>query len=100
LTAARRDLQQIASYIRRESGSARTAARFVEGLVERCRDLASLPGVLGTARPELGAEIRSLPHRGYVIFFRYSGRHLEIVHVVEGHRDMGAVFAVDPEPRG
>jgi toxin ParE1/3/4 len=95
LAAAQRDLQQIARYIRRESGSRRTAGRFVGGLVDRCRNLASIPGVLGSARPELGAEIRSFPHRGYLIFFRYRGRDVEIVRVMEGHRDLEAGFTGD-----
>ena len=36
--------------------------------------------------------LRSHPHRNYVIFFRYLGDALEIVHVLEGHRDIEAFF--------
>ena len=34
---------------------------------------------------------------GYVIFFRYKGDVLEIVNVLEGHRDIDAYFAADDE---
>jgi hypothetical protein len=64
-------------------------------LVDRCRNLASIPGVLGSARPELEAGIRSFPHRGYLIFFRYRGRDVEIVRLMEGHRDLEAGFGGD-----
>jgi plasmid stabilization system protein ParE len=46
----------------------------------------------GRPRPELRLDLRSHPHRNYVIFFRYVGDALEIVHVLEGHRDVVAFF--------
>ncbi len=51
-----------------------------------------MPGTLGRARPELGADLRSFPFRGHVIFFRYAGDTLEVVNVLEGHRDIEAAF--------
>ncbi len=69
--AAKADLEQIAEYIGDESGSDDVAESFVRQLVDRCRRLASLPGLLGMNRPELGEGMRSTPHRGYIIFFHY-----------------------------
>jgi toxin ParE1/3/4 len=56
------------------------------------------PAAPGRARPDLRADIRSTPFKGYVIFFRYlpSEREreiLEIVNVLEGHRDLVGYFA-------
>lgn len=94
LTAARRDLVHILRYIARESGSVETARRFPAALREQCLKLASLPGDLGVARPELRPDIRSFAHKGYVIFYRYRRDRLEVVAILEGHRDIDAVFAV------
>ena len=60
------------------------------------RDLARLPSTLGRPRPELRPDLRSPPFKGYVIFFRYlDDEILEIVHTIEGHRDVAAIFAKD-----
>jgi toxin ParE1/3/4 len=93
LSAARRDLVDILRYIARESGSPDVARRFTTSLREQCTRLASLPGELGTPRPELRQDIRSFPHRGYVIFFRYTADRLEVVTIMEGHRDIEGWFA-------
>ena len=93
LTAAKRDLAQILRYVARESGSVETARRFTAALREQCVKLASLPGDLGVARPELRPDIRSFSHKGYVIFFRYRLDRLEVVAILEGHRDIDSVFA-------
>jgi toxin ParE1/3/4 len=92
LDAARGDLVDIAVYIAEQSSTA-TAREFIDGLRDRCRRLAALPGILGTARPELGDDIRSTPCRGYVIFFRYRSDTLEIISVLHGSRDVDAYFA-------
>jgi plasmid stabilization system protein ParE len=92
LDSAVDDLRSILGYITRESGSRATARTFVDALRAHCRKLARLPGTLGRARPELRPDIRSTPYRGYVIFFRYAADRLEIVNILEGHRDTGDFF--------
>ena len=58
--------------------------------------MAQLPSTLGRPRPELRPDVRSFPFKGYVIFFRYLDDDiLEIVHIIEGHRDIAAIFAND-----
>ncbi len=97
LDSARRDLAQIYTYIEQRSANTAVAERFVRQLNEQCRRLARLPGTLGRARPELRPDLRSAPFKGYVVFFRYIDDDiLEVVHIVEGHRDIGSVFAEDP----
>jgi toxin ParE1/3/4 len=89
---ARDNLVDIALYIASQSQSREIALAFVERLRAKCRHLASLPGTLGTARPDLREDIRSTPCQGYVIFFRYQGDALEVVNVLHGSRDVIEYF--------
>lgn len=92
LTAARTDLGDIYRYIRDRSGSGAVAIRFVRELRGKCRSLAEAPITMGRPRTDLRPDLRSHPHGNYVIFFRYVGDVLEIVNVLEGHRDIAAFF--------
>ena len=102
--AARRALADIAAHISRESGSRAVAENFVDRLDAYCAKLASLPGLLGRPRPELGGGYRSLPFGNYVIFLRYADEdgprsHLYVVHIIHGARDIDRLLApADPEP--
>lgn len=89
---ARDDLSSIGAYLKEASGSARIADGLVEQLVVRCENLAALPGTLGRDRSELKAHMRSVAHGNYVIFFRYFDDTLEVVAVLEGHRDIVSYF--------
>ncbi len=93
LTSARDDLADIVRYIAQESADIAVAQAFVEKLMARCDRLAGLPGILGTQRPELHADIRSMPHQGYVIFFRYQEERIEIVNILNARRDVDHHFA-------
>ncbi|HWB49413.1 MAG TPA: type II toxin-antitoxin system RelE/ParE family toxin [Stellaceae bacterium] len=90
--AARDSLTDIARYLRRRSGSAAVARRFVDQLRGRCAELAASPFQLGRPRPELRPDLRSFAMGNYLIFFRYVGDVLEIVDIVEGHRDIDGYF--------
>lgn len=93
-TAARDDLVQILAYITREARDLKVGAAFVAKLRAQCVKLSQLDGTLGTARPELRADIRSTPCQGYVIFFRYRDNDvLEIINVLHGSRDVDSYFA-------
>ena len=96
LAAAERDLLSILEYIARESGSAAIGMAFTERLQGQCARLASLPGVLGRSRPELRPDLRSSAFGNYVIFFRYRDDMLEVVNILEGHRDIDAFFSEGP----
>ena len=86
------NLTEIALYIASESASREVARAFTERLRAKCRDLASMPGTLGTARPDLREDIRSTPCHGYVIFFRYGNDLLEVVNILHGSRDVIGYF--------
>ena len=66
---------------------------FIDRLQQQCRKLASLPGTLGRARPELRLDIRSFAFRGYVIFFRCDAEVFEVVNVLEGRLDIDGYYA-------
>jgi len=89
---ARENLREISDFISDESGSEDVAESFLSQLVGRCRHIAALPGMLGTPRGELRDDIRSTPHKGYVIFFRYRDDAIEVVNVLHGSRDAMAYF--------
>ncbi|MFV3126242.1 type II toxin-antitoxin system RelE/ParE family toxin [Niveispirillum sp. KHB5.9] len=90
--AARRDVSDILRYITHESRHPPTAWQFVEAIDQHCRKLAALPGTLGRARPELRPDIRSTPFRGYIIFFRYAEDRLEVINILNAHKDIAAHF--------
>ena len=92
LASVEQDLLTIFTYIAEASDSIATGDRFVRQLREHCHKLASLPGTLGRARPELLPGIRSIPYKGYVIFFRYIDDRFEVIDILDGHRDIGAFF--------
>jgi len=53
---------------------------------------------MGRLRPELRTDLRSHPFESYLIFFRYlNGGILEIVNILEGHRDIAAFYRRDPQ---
>lgn len=97
LASVRGDFLAILTYIAEASGSVSAGEAFVQKLRAKCHELAALEATIGRARPELRADIRSFPYRGYVIFFRYSGERFEVVNVLEGHRDIETYFGDDHE---
>lgn len=80
-------------YIARQTGDVALGRAFVERIQARCRRLASLPGTVGRPRPELREDLRSTAFGNHVIFFRYVDDCLEIVNVLEGHRDIDTYFS-------
>jgi plasmid stabilization system protein ParE len=91
-TSARRDIVSITVYIADRSGSRVVAERFAGRLRGKCRDIAKSPIRLGRPRPTLLPDIRSLTFGNYMIFFQYVGDTVEITNVIEGHRDLEALF--------
>lgn len=67
---ARDDLLQIRRSLARESGSNEIALRFTTRLRQECQRLATLPGTIGRARPELAEGLRSIPHGNYIILLQ------------------------------
>ncbi len=91
--AALADLELILDFIARDNPT--RALSFTDELRQQCSKLASFPGSIGRLRAELRQGIRSYAYRGYVIFYRTTEDELEIVNVLEGHRDIIAHFQND-----
>lgn len=87
------DLRHIRQYIAKQSGHKLIADEFVKKLRDKCGDLTTLPYMIGSLRPELQSDMRSYVFGNYVIFFRYEKNDvLKIITIVEGSRDMEALF--------
>lgn len=97
LDAAKQDLIAIAHFIKKESSSSSIAVEYTKRIRVFCRGLtAPETSQRGTDRSELLPNIRSEAFGNYVIFFRYKDDRLEIVNILEGHRDIAFHFTVNP----
>ncbi len=94
LASVRADFFAILTYIAEQSGSVAVGEAFVRKLRANCHKSAALDATIGRARPELRADSRSVPYKGYVIFFRYVAGRFEVVNLLEGHRDVESPFRV------
>jgi toxin ParE1/3/4 len=90
---AQLDIEEAALYI--AEGNPLAADRFVDALTKTFARLAQHP-MLGRARPEIGPNLRSLPHRQYVIFYRPTPGGVEIFRVLHGARDIPPLFDEEP----
>ena len=78
------DLTDIGDYIAKDSPA--NADDFINALLDYCLDIKHAPEGY-TARPELGANIRSLPFKAYMIFYTPSDTHIRIERILHGSRD-------------
>lgn len=90
--SAQINLGEIADYIEATSGSLAAADRFTAELIDKCVDLAALPGTMGRARDDLILGVRSTACGNYVIFYRYAEDTFEVITILEGHRDIARVL--------
>lgn len=83
------DLEDIWNYISEYNPDAANA--MLRGLAKTFR-LLSENAEIGRNRPELFVNLRSLPHKNYVIFYFPSEDGVEIYRVLHGSRDIEEVF--------
>ena len=93
LDEALADLREIARYAASRAKNAERGAAFAKRLLDRSAAIARSTARLGRPRPEFGHDLRSAPHLGYLIFFRYSGDRVEVVAFIHGARDLAVAFA-------
>jgi toxin ParE1/3/4 len=89
---AKADLGQIHTYISSERPDA--ADRQIAAIFERLMLLAATP-MLGQARDDLAAGLRTFSVRNYVICFFTMPDGIQVARVLHGARDLAALF-----PRG
>ena len=86
---AESDLEDIWDYI--ASDSPIKADRFIDQLYRKCIDISDLDGI-GRRRDELSDELLSIPHKKYIIFFERKKKHVNIVRILQGSRDLDQIF--------
>jgi toxin ParE1/3/4 len=90
---ARHDLTDVFRHIAEVNPDA--AARCVRQVDQKARLLALSPQ-MGQVAEELAAELRRFPVGNYLIFYRPTGRGIEVVRVLHGARDWAALFRDEP----
>lgn len=83
------DLEGIADFIAADNPS--RAVSFVQEIRAQCDQLGQNP-LMYRLRPEIGAEVRLVATRRYVILFRVVGDVVRIERVVHGSRDLSLVI--------
>ena len=84
------DLDDIWLYIAQDSIS--TADRVLDEIYAAIKELAKMPG-MGHIREDLTRQaLRFWPVYSYLIIYRVEAHHIEIVRVLSGYRDIGAVL--------
>ncbi len=85
---AEEDLIALWLYI--ASDSPRAADAVLDRIDERWRLLATQPHS-GLARPDIAPDLRHLVIGSYLTLYRVHADHIEILRVLHGRRDLGAV---------
>ncbi|MYL85317.1 type II toxin-antitoxin system RelE/ParE family toxin [Desulfovibrio aerotolerans] len=89
LPQAEADLNEIWLYIARDN--IENADSFLEKIEARCLSLAEFPR-MGISREELAPFLRSLSVGNYIIFYKPIENGIVVVRVLQGMRDIEAVF--------
>lgn len=86
------DLFKLALYIIESGGSVRTAERYVDRIIIRCRKIGNIP-FGGRPRDDLLPGLRMVPfEKNTIIAYRITGDTVEITNVFHGGRDYEALF--------
>jgi toxin ParE1/3/4 len=88
---ARSDLKQIGLYIGREQHRPSVAAKIMREIGDHCHYLARSE-YAGTARPDLGDDIRVTSYKRWIIVFRPSADSIDVLRIVDGSRDWASLF--------
>ena len=88
--AAKADLLAIRRYI--EADNPNRAVSFVEELLDRCLALADTPRAYPLVPRYERYGIRRCVHGNYLIFYRLQPEQIEVIHVLQGARDIEALL--------
>jgi addiction module RelE/StbE family toxin len=92
--AAKADLLAIRRYI--EADNPTRAVSFVEELLNRCLALADTPRAYPLVPRYERFGIRRCVHGGYLIFYRLQPEQIEVIHILQGARDIEAILFGSP----
>jgi len=88
--AALRDLDEIWFYLAREA-DIETADRFTRQLTLACEKITTSPRGY-RFRPELASDLRSYPHKRYVVFYYVVTHGITIARILHSARDIDTLF--------
>ena len=88
---ASRELEGILDYVA-QWGRLDSSEQLLGRINTTCQKLANFPG-MGRSREEFPPEVRCFPVRDYLICYRATDMGVEILRIVSGYRDLGALFA-------
>ncbi|MBM3558959.1 MAG: type II toxin-antitoxin system RelE/ParE family toxin [Alphaproteobacteria bacterium] len=86
---AQRDLAEMLGHVGRDDP--RAALRLIDDIVARCERLADFPE-MGRLRPDLGRGVRYLPLGERLAFYRLEDRHVVVLRVIHGARNICHLF--------
>ena len=92
--AAKADLLAIRRYI--EADNPTRAVSFVEELLNRCLALADTPRAYPLVPRYERFGIRRCVHGNYLIFYRLRPEQTEVIHVLQGARDIEVLLFGSP----
>jgi addiction module RelE/StbE family toxin len=92
--AAKADLLAIRRYI--EADNPTRALSFVEELLNRCLALADTPRAYPLVPRYERFGIRRCVHGNYLIFYRLRPEQIEVIHVLQGARDIEVLLFGSP----
>ena len=84
--SAERDLDEIWYFVATQSSSTVPADRLIDSITETFALLARAPEA-GTRRDEIDPGVRGFPVGNYIVYYRDSGRSVDISRVLHGMRD-------------
>ncbi len=93
--AAKQDLVAINRYLIRYST---LAARRFKGKVRRQSELLIEFPAMGRSADSLQPGLRSFPVEDYLIFYTVNSNTIEILRILNGYRNLEAIFSEDIEP--
>jgi plasmid stabilization system protein ParE len=88
--AAKADLLAIRNYIAHDNPE--RALSFVEELLDRCQALAYTPRAYPLVPRYERFGIRRRVHDDYLIFYRLQSEQIEVIHILQGARDIEAML--------
>lgn len=68
------------------------ADHFLDRLVSSIVNTLATAPLAGRAREEFGEGLRSFPFETYLVFYRLHQDAVEVVRIIHGARDLGAIF--------
>lgn len=89
---ASQDLEEIVNYLSNQSFDA--GEQFLAEFSQKCRNLSRFPN-MGRSYADLVPQLRGILIQTYIIFYRSFEDGIEIVRVVNGYRNLSALFDLD-----